>query len=154
MAAPITKFVEVPLSQEEAYELFTQKMGQWWPLETRSITAHQQGTRALGLSCAPCAGGEIAEIAPDGTRHIWGHYVDCDAPYSVEIQFHMGQPKEHATLLVVSFRPASDGRSIVKLLHTGWESYGEVADMMRDGYDAAWDEIFQSCFVAACRPKS
>lgn len=150
--APIIKAVQVPLSQDAAYALFVHKMGSWWPLGTRSISAHQGNGPALGLHIEGKNGGEIAEIAPDGSRHIWGTFLDCDEPASVSISFHMGQPKEAASHLVVSFLALGESETRVKLHHSGWESYGELAQMMRNGYDAAWDEIFGSAFVGACDP--
>ncbi|MCV6546192.1 MAG: SRPBCC domain-containing protein [Cohaesibacter sp.] len=150
MIKPIVKAAQLPLTQEAAYCLFVEKMALWWPLHTRSVSAHLTGERALGLEVDAVAGGKITEIAADGTRYIWGSFKDCDAPHSVAIAFHMGQPAEGASNLVVSFLPLGDEECRVKLHHSGWESYGELAQMMRDGYETAWGEIFDQGYVEAC----
>ncbi|HAT85954.1 MAG TPA: hypothetical protein DCS30_08440 [Rhizobiales bacterium] len=154
MTKPIVKAAQVPLSQEAAYELFVGKMGLWWPLHSRSVSAHRDGARALGLEVNAVNDGKITEITADGTRYIWGSFKDCDAPHSVEIAFHMGQPAEGASQLVVSFLPLGDEECRVKLHHSGWESYGELAQMMRDGYEVAWGEIFDEGYVQACLGKN
>lgn len=151
MPRPIVKQAHVPLSCHQAYDAFAKEMGKWWPLESRSLSANQSGKGASELTSDAQPGGEIAEISASGKRHIWGHFVDCDAPRSLEISFHMGQPKEHATLLVVSFLDLGENETLVRLQHSGFECYGpEIAGMMRDGYYAAWDEIFGRIFVAYC----
>lgn len=150
MPTPINKLLQVGLCQQGAYDLFCTDMGQWWPLESRTLSAYKSGKAARALSVEARNGGEISEIASDGKHHVWGHFVDCDAPRSVEIAFHMGQGREQATLLVVVFTPLSDDETLVRLRHDGWEIYGEVAEVMRDGYEKAWEEIFIGCYGAAC----
>ena len=151
MLKPIVKVIEVPLEAERAYHLFTEEMGQWWPLEGRSISFHTIGKAAKTLDCDVTAGGAIVEVGADDTRYVWGNFVDCDPPHSVAIDFHMGQPKEQITHIIVSFIPLQAAQTMVKLVHSGWESYGELAHMMREGYDTGWDEIFVTAFGDKCR---
>ena len=39
LSDPIRKSVEVPLSPNDAFDLFTEKMGTWWPLDDKSVSA-------------------------------------------------------------------------------------------------------------------
>ncbi|WP_373235419.1 SRPBCC domain-containing protein [Cohaesibacter celericrescens] len=151
MLKPIVKVIEVPVDSVTAYQLFTENMGDWWPLASRSISFHSDGVAAKALETDPVDGGAIVEIAADGTRHVWGHFLDCDPPSSIAMKFHMGQPEDHATHLVVSFIEMGDQQTLVKLMHSGWESYGALAQVMRDGYELGWDEIFCQAFAAACK---
>ena len=153
MLKPIVKVIEVPVDAVTAYQRFTAQMGDWWPLESRSISFHSNGVTAKALQTDPVTGGAIVEIAADNARHVWGAFTDCDAPNSVAIDFHMGHPREQATHLVVSFLEMGEDQTLVKLVHSGWERYGALADMMRDGYDTGWDEIFVEAFCRACNKR-
>ncbi len=150
MYKPIVKVIEVPTDALTAYRLFTVEMGSWWPLDTRSISIHSTGIPAKALETDPVAGGAIIEIASDDTRHVWGNFTDCDEPNSVALDFHMGQPMDQATHLVVSFFAPHPQQTMVKLVHGGWDCYGPIAPMMRDGYDKGWNEIFSFHFARAC----
>ena len=150
MIKPIVKVIEVPTDALTAYRLFSQGMGCWWPLDTRSISIHSTSIPAKALETDPTTGGAIIEIASDDTRHVWGTFTDCDQPHSLAINFHMGQPAEHSTDLVVSFLDMGADRTLVKLVHTGWECFGIAAGMMRDGYDAGWEEIFCDRYARSC----
>ncbi|SNY92503.1 Activator of Hsp90 ATPase homolog 1-like protein [Cohaesibacter sp. ES.047] len=151
MLKPIVKVIEVPVDSATAYQLFTEQMGLWWPLDSRSISFHSEGAPAKALNIDPVAGGAIVEIAASDERHVWGRFVDCDPPHSVAIEFHMGQPEEHATNLLVTFFGTGADETLVKLVHSGWETYGGFADMMREGYDTGWDEIFSGAYAKACK---
>nr|WP_321458061.1 hypothetical protein [uncultured Cohaesibacter sp.] len=150
MYKPIVKVIEVPTDAMSAYKRFTMDMGMWWPLDTRSISIHSTGVPAKRLETDPVAGGAIIEVSADDTRHVWASFADCDAPRSVAIIFHMGQPLEYATRLVVSFIETHPHQTLVKLVHGGWKTYGPLAPMMRKGYDAGWDEIFCLHYARAC----
>nr|WP_321462793.1 hypothetical protein [uncultured Cohaesibacter sp.] len=150
MYKPIVKVIEVPTDILTAYRLFSVGMGSWWPLDTRSISIHSTGVAAKALETDPVPGGAIIEIASDDTRHVWGNFTDCDEPNSLAINFHMGQPLDHSTQLVVSFILMAPERTLVKLVHGGWDCFGALASMMRDGYDKGWDEIFVFHYAHCC----
>ncbi len=150
MLKPIVKVIEVPTDPATAYDVFVDISG-WWPLETRSISFHTTNLPAKRIDLDPKPGGAIVEIGSDDARYVWGVFADCDAPSSLEIDFHMGHPKEHATHLVVSFIMLGEDATMVKLVHTGWESYGALSHMMRKGYEEGWDDIFVQAYASACR---
>lgn len=149
MLKPIVKVIEVPIAANRAYELFADMSG-WWPLDRRSISFHTTNQPAKRIEVDLKAGGAIVEIGADDARHVWGVFSDCDAPSSLEIDFHMGHPREHATHLIVSFIGLGADTTMVKLVHSGWESYGQLSHVMRDGYDEGWEDIFVLGFGARC----
>lgn len=150
MLKPIVKVIEVPLNPAQAYDAFVD-INSWWPLQTRSISFHTTNLPAKRIDIDPKPGGAIVEIGADDTRHVWGVFADCDAPASLAIDFHMGHPKEHATHLVIAFIDLGDEATMVKLVHTGWESYGALSHVMREGYEKGWDDIFVNAFASACQ---
>ncbi len=38
MLDPIIRTIEVPCSQEKAFDIFVKEMGTWWPLDKRSMS--------------------------------------------------------------------------------------------------------------------
>ena len=153
MLKPVVKVIEVPIDSVTAYQLFTEQMGSWWPLDSRSISFHAEGVAAKSLNTDPVPGGAIVEIAASDERHAWGTFVDCDPPHSVAIDFHMGRHEDEATHLFVSFLNLGSGQTMVKLVHSGWETFGSLAETMRAGYDTGWEEIFVSGYARACHKR-
>ena len=50
MLDPINKTIEVRCSQEQAFRVFVNDMGSWWPLDKRSMSMHT-GKPAKSLAC-------------------------------------------------------------------------------------------------------
>jgi hypothetical protein len=139
--APLRKTVVVPLDQSRAFELFTARFGEWWPLATHSVGLHD----AL-LVRFPCeAGGSIIETARDGANSVWGTVTKWDPPAAVRFTWHPGQPESWAGDIEVRFIPdgtISDGTvaTVVELTHSGWERRADGATARR-GYDSGWEPV-------------
>jgi uncharacterized protein YndB with AHSA1/START domain len=134
--APVIKEVGVPLDQRRAFELFTRRIGEWWPLATHSV----EGDRALGCAFEERAGGRLYEIGPDGAEHTWGTVQTWDAPRGLTMTWHAGRGPETAQLLEVTFTPSEQGTT-VRLVHSGWEALGEEAAQERANYEPGWDYV-------------
>jgi hypothetical protein len=50
--------------------------------------------------------------------------------------------------VTVTFQEIPNGTQ-VELIHTGWESLGELAQARRDGYDTGWDLVLARYIIAA-----
>ena len=64
----VRKRVQVNLPIEEAFELFTTRMTEWWPLESHSIG----GASTVRCVFEGWVGGRIYEVQSDGTEATWG----------------------------------------------------------------------------------
>ncbi|PHR94370.1 MAG: hypothetical protein COA69_01885 [Robiginitomaculum sp.] len=150
MLDPITYTIEVPCDQKQAFEVFVDDFGSWWPLAKRS-TSMISGHQAKSVSLDPKPGGKIMEIGHDGTEHLWGTVRTYD-PYTVfSMDFHMGLPATNPSSLVeVRFELIDDAHTRVTLTQSNWEAYGDMAEMMRGGYGSSWNMIFGDCYKAAC----
>jgi uncharacterized protein YndB with AHSA1/START domain len=134
--APLRKTVVVPLDQSRAFELFTARFGEWWPLATHSVGLHD----AL-LVRFPCeAGGSIIETARDGTNSVWGTVTKWDPPVAVGFTWHPGQPESWAGDIEVRFIPDGAAATVVELRHSGWERRADGATARR-GYDSGWEAV-------------
>jgi uncharacterized protein YndB with AHSA1/START domain len=133
--AQLNKTVHVEAPVARAFELFTARMGEWWPLTTHSVgqeTAHE-----VAMQCH--LGGQIVETLQDGSTSVWGTVTDWASPDLVAFTWHPGQPESEATRVEVSF-VASGAGTEVTLRHSGWSSRRD-GERARSGYDVGWDLV-------------
>ena len=150
MLDPIIKTIEVPCSQEKAFKVFVNEMGSWWPLDKRSISLMHGGEPAKSLHVEPKQGGKIVEIGHDDTEHLWGTITAYDPHDLVGMDFHMGLPPENASLVEVRFTALGEDQARVELTQSNWEAFGDMAQMMHDGYGSSWGIIFEEAYKSAC----
>jgi uncharacterized protein YndB with AHSA1/START domain len=131
----LVKQVVVAADVARAFELFTARMGDWWPVRTHSVG----GDRATRVALAGQVGGEIVETIADGTTAVWGTVTEWSPPDRVAFTWHPGAPVEEATLVEVSFTPHDDG-TLVALVHTGWAARPDGA-RARAGYSEGWELV-------------
>jgi hypothetical protein len=132
----VRKEVTVPLSQDAAFRLFTDGMGEWWPTVTHSV-AQSDAARAV---MDGALGGEIYEASAGG-RVTWGTITAWDPPRSFSTTWHPGHGAELATQLTVRFTAQGPETTLVELEHRGWEIHGEDAGERFRGYSTGWDPV-------------
>lgn len=142
----IVKTVHVPLPPADAFALFTDKIGTWWPVESHSVSAGQ-GAPSQSLSLEGKPGGALIEIGHDGTEHSWGTVEEWEPGHSFATTWHPGKMADRQTRVRVTFEADGDG-TLVTLTHSGWEALGDDAVQMRTGYDGGWNGVLER-FVAA-----
>lgn len=133
---PLVKTANVGLAPAEAFDLFTSRMGEWWPLTTHSVGLE----RATDVVVEPGVGGRIIETIADGSTSVWGTLEVWDPPNSLEFTWHPGTDPAEATLVEVRFLAAGFGTK-VELIHTGWDRRSDGAGA-RAQYDPGWDLVF------------
>lgn len=138
---PIVKTVRVGLTPQAAFDLFTTRMGEWWPIESHSVSAGQ-GAPSKSLGMTARLGGEIAEVASDGTTHIWGKIDDWNPGKMFACTWHPGRTDGSETRLRVTFEADGDG-TLVTLTHSDWEALGEEGAKTREGYDGGWTGVLE-----------
>ena len=149
MLDPITSTIDVPCNQEKAFGVFVD-MGSWWPLDKRSMSLMSGGQPAKSLQVEPKHGGKIVEIGHDDAEHLWGTIKSFDPHDFLSMDFHMGLPPETASLVEVRFTILGENQTQVELIQSNWEAFGEMAEMMRDGYGSSWGIIFEEAYKSAC----
>jgi Activator of Hsp90 ATPase homolog 1-like protein len=135
LVAPLVKEVRVPCSPDQAFELFTARMSDWWPMDTHSVG----GQHAVAVHLEGRVGGHIIESMDDGRSTTWGTITDWQPPTRFVMTWHPGQPTEQATYVEVTFRP-DDSSTIVTLTHSGWSNRMDAAEARRR-YDAGWNLV-------------
>lgn len=138
----LTKQVVVPCPPAQAFELFTARMGDWWPLDAFSVG----GDRATGVTVADRVGGEVIETDADGGTAVWGTVTAFSPPDRFAMTWHPDATPERATAIDVRFEPVEAGTRVT-LVHTGWAAGAEGAGH-RQNYDSGWDVVLGR-FVSA-----
>lgn len=150
MLDPLTFTTEVPCSQEKAFSIFVNDMGNWWPVDKRSMSLMSTGKPAKSVSIEPKLGGKIVELTADDEELLWGTIRTYDPNDALALNFHMGLPPENASLVEIRFTALGDERTKVELTHSNWEAFGDMAEMMRGGYNSGWVIIFEEAYASAC----
>lgn len=133
---PLRKAVHLRVPPVEAWEAFTERFGEWWPLETHS---HFGGDAAsCHLEAAP--GGRVYEVSGSGDEVDWGSVEAAERPSRLVLDWQPSPSRPAPTRVEILFSPAGDGSQLV-LMHRGWERLGDAAREARDEYDARWDVV-------------
>jgi uncharacterized protein YndB with AHSA1/START domain len=144
MIDPIQASVRVRRTPEDAFRIFTQDMGTWWPLEVHSIAQDELEGRvkAESIVCEGREGGRIYEVMSDGAEASWATIMTWDPPRRVVLAWKPNLTDGPSTELEVTFHPEDDGTR-VDLTHRGWERLGDRAQQARESYGEGWGPVLE-----------
>jgi hypothetical protein len=129
--APVVRTVTVRRSQEHAFRIFTERIGDWWPLQQYGIYEAE----AAGVFFAD---GVVVERSPSGEESVWAEVTGWDPPRRLVLAWHPAGTADQATTVAVEFSAVAADRTRVDLVHDGWEWLGEQAASARVGYAGGW----------------
>jgi uncharacterized protein YndB with AHSA1/START domain len=132
MTVPVLASVHVRRSPVDAFRVFTDRIGDWWPLPTHGCF----GDKAAGLRFD---GGKLVERSADGDVEVWGEVLAWEPPRRFAVTWHPGRSGGPQSVVSVEFRADEDGTR-VELTHSGWEAFGDRAAQARAAYEGpdAW----------------
>lgn len=138
VAADLTvrKSLTVARSVEDAFSLFTEGMGSWWPLGRYSVGEERAETAVVEGR----EGGRLYERMTDGTEADWGRVTTWEPPNRIAFSWQPNADAPAATEVEVRFTPDGEGTR-VDLEHRGWERLGGRAKAASDGYRGGWEEV-------------
>ena len=149
MTEDIRKSVTVPLDSKAAFDLYFKRMADWWPLESHSMSAHDdKPARTVKVDLK--VGGNITELTHDDREEVWGTITALTSGRSLSYDWYVGRPREEATKVVIAFSDVPEGCRI-DLTHTGFEVLGAEAQTMAKRYDTGWNMVLGQCFAQAAR---
>lgn len=129
----ISKTITVEASVETAFETFTRRIGDWWPVETHSIG----GDSVVAVVLEERVGGRLFERSRDGEEADWADVLVWEPPSRVVLRWRVN-PDREPTEVEVRFTPDADGTR-VDLEHRGWERTGDEEG--RAHYDSGWNAV-------------
>lgn len=135
---PLKKSITVPWPLEAAFQRFTVRIADWWPMRSHSVG----GERTQKVVFEGREGGRIYEIERDGEQHDWGRITVWDPPGRVAFTWHPGRTPDTAQEVEVRFTATREGTR-VDLIHTGWERLGDLARRARRGYPIGWAYVLR-----------
>jgi uncharacterized protein YndB with AHSA1/START domain len=130
---PIVKTVEVDVPLAHAFEVFTERLGEWWPKKSLSIG---EG-KLTSVVVEPGPGGRIYERWEDGTEYGWATFTVWDPPHRFVMSWRPDPTPGPTTEVEVTFSPTTGG-TLVELTHRGWEQLGDAAGEARQSYEGGW----------------
>ena len=145
VALEVRSSVTVKLPRDEAFRLFTERIGSWWPLARDSVYKAD----AVDVTMEPRVGGRLYESAADGRTSDWGSVTVWQPVDRLAVTWHPGHEEELATLVEVTFSDTADGGTQVDLLHTGWEIHGATASEAAATYRSGWPRVLELFAKAA-----
>ena len=148
MTDPIRKTLTVPMRPEQAFDLFTDKLADWWPVETHSLSA-ANGDLPRDVTVEGREGGRITETRPDGDTAPWGTVTRWEPGRAFGVAWHVGRDASEATDLLVVFTPVETGTR-VDLTHDGFDRLDDAATAMAGSYRSGWDLVLVQRFGRYC----
>lgn len=118
-AEPIQQSIHVDCPFEEAFRLFTEGFGEWWPLGAKS----KPGGRERRCEIEPGVGGRVLERSGSGVEHEWGTVTAWNPPSKLEFSWNPGGSRDGRQTVSVEFQKDADGTR-VSLTHRGWQFAG------------------------------
>ncbi|GAA4771835.1 SRPBCC domain-containing protein [Microbacterium gilvum] len=125
---PLRRQIVVAAPPDDAWRLFVDDIGRWWPLASH-------GCFGADASLAR-AGGQLVETSPTGERAVWGTITEERRPERIAFTWHPGRGPEKASAVLVEFTSCGDG-TLVTLVHTGWEAHADPV-AARAEYAVGW----------------
>lgn len=140
----ISKAVTVAVPVETAFRIFTEEIGAWWPLATKSVGQKNAET----LVIEPREGGRVYERVRGGEEHEWGDILVWEPPHRLAFTWHPGRGPETSQEVEVRFTASGD-ETVVELEHRGWERLVATADEIPEHYESGWEEVLSRFALAA-----
>ena len=144
---PVVRTIDVSVPVDEAFRVFTEGMGTWWPLEVHSLYLE----RAEAVTFDAVVGGRVTERSADGEAANWAEVLVYEPPTRFVLAWKPNTTPAPPTRLEVTFTPAAGGTH-VELTHSGWELLGDEWKEARSSYSEGWIPTLERYARAAETP--
>lgn len=135
MTGPLRISFDVACSREHAFEVWTTRIGAWWPRD------HTVSGRAEHVVLQGDVGGRIYERTADGAEHDWGQVTVWQPPARLAYLWHLGLDRAQATEVDIRFVGSGDASTRIEIEHRGWQRLGEAGGDVRRRNEAGWHGV-------------
>ena len=128
--------VVVPTGVERAFDLFTQRVGDFKPPEHNLL-----GQAVVETTLEPRVGGNIVDRAADGAECRWATILAYEPPdrlvfsWNISPRWQLETDPEHTSEVEVRFVGESADRTRVELEHRHLDRHGSGWEDVREGVD-------------------
>jgi uncharacterized protein YndB with AHSA1/START domain len=140
--APIRQSVETKAAPARAFELFTSRMGDWWP---RGKTV---GKPHAAIVIEPRNGGRWFERDEDGVEVQWGDVLAWNPPTGLLLAWRLNSQWTYdpafETEVELSFDSLPNGGTRVTLEHRHLERFGADAEKIAASLNGGWPTRIQN----------
>jgi uncharacterized protein YndB with AHSA1/START domain len=114
VAPPITHEYELQCSPEQAFRVYTERIGDWWdPRYTANADT------LVAVTIEPRVGGSVYATHSDLGEIEWGEVTAWEPGRRLAHTFHLAQDPANPSEVAVEFLPSGDG-CVVRFAHGGW----------------------------------
>ena len=151
--APVRKTITVNVPRVKAFEVFTTRFGDWWPLASHHTADEDAATAVM----EPREGGRWFERGVNGTEVDWGRVSVWEPPsrlvlaWMLNADFKPDPDPAKASEVEVRFIAEGPSTTRVELEHRKLHVYGDKAADLRAGIDGegGWGALLEE-FAAHC----
>ena len=131
--------VDVNVSPERAFELFTARIGDWWDENHHILEAP-----LAEMIFEPRVGGYIIDRGTDGSECRWARVLAYEPPHRVcfswdiNLRWQLEANPDKTSEVEVTFTPDGPARTRVVLTHRHLDRHGDGWEGMRDAVGSGW----------------
>ncbi len=133
----VRREITVAGTPERAFDLFTNRMAEWWPAEH-----HLAGSPVVAMTVEPRIGGRIYDSCEDGSESAWGQVTEWNPPagftfaWMISGTWQLETDVEKASRVSVAFVADGD-RTRVIVVHKDFWRLAEGGRGMADAVGGA-----------------
>jgi uncharacterized protein YndB with AHSA1/START domain len=143
MIEPIRLEFDVDCTVDDAFDVWTRRIAQWWPTDH---TVSAEADLRVVLEGRP--GGRIYERRANGLEHEWGKVTIWEPPSRLGYTWHLNRDASDATDVEIRFLRLGEDATRVEIEHRGWERLGAGGESWRDRNRGGWATLLPH-YVAA-----
>lgn len=141
--------VEVNVSPDRAFHLFTAEIGSWWDADKHILRAP-----LAGMVFEPFVGGHIIDRGTDGSECRWARVLAYEPPrrvvfsWDIDVRWAIETDPGRCSEVEITFAPLSERSTRVELTHRHLDRHGPGWESMRDAVAGGWSLEGFARFVA------
>ena len=141
--APLVRKVEVKAAPARAFELFTTRMGEWWP-KGKTVAKNPHAD----IVVEPRSEGRWFERDADGNETNWGKVLAWEPPARLLLGWQLSSQwrydPDFLTEVELTFAPTGGGGTLVTLEHRNLERFGADAASHAESIGRGWPRLLEA----------
>jgi uncharacterized protein YndB with AHSA1/START domain len=132
----IVNSVLLQLNAQQAFQLFTSSINDWWPTDRRH-------TKDPASAIFLLASGRFFERADNGLEVDLGKVATWDEPHRILIDFYIATGSDHPTEVEIRFDPEGTGTRVT-VTHRPKPGSAHLWDQRAPRYVSSWKAVLEA----------